>query len=143
MRSISNFKLIVVVVLGLLTPVGLAQERFQEGDLQGFTRSPTEHIINSFEGSFSTRAVSGVVVLQGVLEPISDVLFEVRGPGKNMMVHGAKTDRLGRFKLKRLPAGDYTFKVTLNGFQSVVGKLTVLKRSKTNVPIRIELAVGV
>ena len=42
-----------------------------------------------------------------------------------------------------LRAGEYVFKVTLNGFQSVIGTLIVSKGAAASEQIRIELSVGV
>jgi hypothetical protein len=53
------------------------------------------------------------------------------------------TDDKGRFRLRRLRPGEYLFKVTRSGFQSVVGRLTVSKAAAAKKPILIELPVGV
>lgn len=124
--------------------IATAQERFESGDLSGFTRSPTEHIINEMYEPIRTRRVEGVVGLGhgGDSIAIPDVLFEVRGPGASPVVRGVKTDKMGRFYLKHIVPGTYRFKATLHGFQSVIGTIVVIRRGST-APIRIELRVGV
>ncbi|MBI3678897.1 MAG: carboxypeptidase regulatory-like domain-containing protein [Acidobacteria bacterium] len=61
---------------------------------------------------------------------MANALLEVRGPGDSERVVGTKTNRDGAFRLKRIRSGDYVFKVTLNGFQSVVGRLRVVPGAK-------------
>jgi len=121
----------------------LAQERFEAGEFQGFTKSPSEHIINRFEKAITTRVLSGVVLSKTDSRPLADALFEVRGRGAASRVQGARTDKEGRFRFKHLRPGEYVFKVTRDGFQSVVGRLTVSKTAAAGEPIRIELSVGV
>ncbi len=119
-----------------------AQVRFVSGDMKGFTRSPTEHIINELDEVIQVQRVEGIVVLAGEAEPIADVLFEIRGPGLSQSVKGVKTDQTGHFRLKHVASGSYRFKATLNGFQSVVGTIVVGKKGRSQ-PIRIQLRFGV
>ena len=130
-----------VLLSGLLVMCA-AQERFETGELEGFTKSPTEHIIDRLEKPITTRLVSGVILAKTDSRPLADAVFEVRGPGATGKVQGVKSDREGRFRFKHLPPGKYVFKVTRDGFQSVIGRLTVSKTT-AGEPMRIELAVGV
>ena len=52
------------------------------------------------------------------------------------------TDKTGRFGIKDVQPGDYKFKVTKDGFQSVVGQISVKPGIKAK-PIQIELLYGV
>jgi hypothetical protein len=133
---------LALVVLGIALACG-AQERFQSGEFKGFTKSPTEHIISRVDEPFTVSSVRGSVVLSGKDEPLKDVLFEIRGPGDSERIRAAKTGAEGRFKIGRVPEGTYTFKATLDGFQSVVGTLVVSKKADRQKAIKIEMPLGV
>ena len=119
------------------------QERFSSGELKGFVKSGTEHIIVHVEEPFVVSAVAGVIASKTDSRPLANVIFEVRGPGNKETVRAAKTDHQGRFKIKRLLPGRYVFKATLDGFQSVVGMIVVSKTANQSTDIRIELPIGV
>ena len=128
-----------VIVMGTLTA---AQENSTVGD---FTKSPTEHIINRIEQPFVVRSVQGIVNRQtgGPAEPLANVLFEIQGPGTERKIRHATTDENGRFKMGHVPVGTYKFKATRNGFQSVIGTLTVSKEAPKTDEIKIAMAIGV
>lgn len=131
--------LMCVIVMSMLTA---AQEKSTVGD---FTKSPTEHIINQIEQPFVVRSVQGTVSRQtgGPVEPLANVLFEIEGPGTDRKIRHAKTDENGRFKMGHVPVGTYKFKATLNGFQSVMGTITVSKEAPKTDKIKIAMAIGV
>ena len=120
----------------------LGQSRFSSGEFKGFTVSPTEHIINRYEEEVKAHVFLGVVVDPSGF-PISGVVVEVRGPGKNEHVKGTLTDESGRFQFRHLRVGTYAFKVTSNGFQSVVGQVQIVAASGQKPLVRITLKVGV
>lgn len=128
-----------VIVMGTLTA---AQEKSTVGD---FVRSPTEHIINRIEQPFVVRSVQGIVNRQtgASTEPLANVLFEIEGPGSERKIRHATTDENGRFKMGHVPVGTYKFKATLNGFQSVMGTITVSKEAPKADKIKIAMAIGV
>ena len=76
-------------------------------------------------------------------EPLPNVLFEIQGPSTGKKIRRATTDEHGRFKIGHVPAGTYKFKATLDGFQSVMGTITISKNATTENEIRIEMQVGV
>lgn len=119
-----------------------AQEKTTVGD---FTKSPTEHIINQIDQPFVVQSVKGFISRQsaGPTEPLSDVLFEIQGPGADRKIRRGTTDENGRFKIGHVPTGTYKFKATLNGFQSVMGTITVSKRAPKADEIRIAMPIGV
>ena len=49
----------------------------------------------------------------------------------------------GRFRMGHVAEGTYKFKTTLNGFQSVMGRITVSKKATRHDEIKIEIPVGV
>ena len=117
-----------------------AQERFEEGWLKGFTKSPTEHIVDEPDKPFTVHAVRGVV-----LDPsgaaMAGVVLEIRdGAGR---IRGTKTNRKGTFKIGGPPKGTYKFKLTMNGFQSVVGNVVVSKKVNKADQMKIVMKVGV
>jgi hypothetical protein len=128
-----------MAVVGTLT---VAQEKATVGD---FTRSPTEHIINQIEQPFVVRSPKGIVSRQtaGPIEALANVLLEIQGPGADRRIRRATSDEKGRFNLGHVPVGTYKFKATLNGFQSVMGTITVSKKAAKTDEINIAMSIGV
>ena len=117
-----------------------AQERFETGWLKGFTKSPTEHIIDEPDKPFTVRAVKGVVLDPSGAE-MEGVVVEIRdGAGQ---IRGTKTNRKGTFKLSGVPKGTYKFKVTMNGFQSVVGDIIISNKANKTDQMKIVMQLGV
>ena len=115
----------------------------QDNDLSGFTESPTEHEITVLNEPLQLAGVKGIIRADdGYESPLSGVLFEVRGPGTERIIRSAITDRKGRFKIKGLKDGQYAFKATLNGFQSVVG-IIVLSRKAPHSNFMIKMLLGI
>ena len=123
---------------------GVSQEQAKwYKDLADFTKSPTEHIIVFLDEAFVVRSVEGVIRTErGPDDPLSDVLLELQGPGSDKRIRSTRTDRQGRFQMRRVPNGTYRFKATLDGFQSVVGTIVVSKKSKIK-EIEIQMPFGV
>lgn len=119
------------------------QERFTAGELKGFTKSPTEHIIEKLGETPVMRIVEGNVGSKSLDKPLEGVLIEIRGPGETVTLRSALSDRRGRFRFQRVPDGVYTIKATLNGFRSVVGAVSVQRSAKENKSLRIEMLHGV
>lgn len=117
-----------------------AQERFDTGWLKGFTKSPTEHIIDESEGPFTVPSVRGVA-----LDPsgagMAGAVVEIRD--ETGRIRGTNTNRNGTFRFGGVPRGRYKFKVTMNGFQSVVGDVVVTKKSRNAEQMKITMKVGV
>jgi hypothetical protein len=112
-------------------------------DLREFTRAQNEHIIVELDRPLRVRSVAGAVVLKGEGAPIPKVLFEVRGPGESKKIRRTVSGEDGRFVLRHVPPGTYRFKATLNGMQSVMGTLIVLRKGPADREIRIEMTFGV
>jgi hypothetical protein len=108
-----------------------------------FKQSATEHIIRTVQQPFEVRSIQGVVIEKVAdLSPFPDVAFEVRGAGTNGKVIRVTTDDRGRFRFGHLPDGTYEFKATLNGFQSVEGKILLSKKAPRRNRIAIEMLLG-
>ena len=116
-----------------------AQERFETGWLKGFTKSSTEHVIVVGDEPFTVRAVRGVV-LDATGAEREGVVVEIRD--QTGQIRGTNTNGQGRFNLHGVPEGRYRFKVTLNGFQSVVGDVAVTKKANKADQIKIVLNFG-
>lgn len=117
-----------------------AQDRFDGGRFKGFTRSPTEHIIEQYEGIIEVRKFGGLVVVHDY--PLEDAIVEIRGPGDQEAVRGVHTDKHGRFHFGALPEGSFAFKVTLNGFRPIVGKIQIKRSAKKRAPVHLEMLHG-
>jgi hypothetical protein len=127
-------------ILATIVP-STAQDGMTVGD---FTKSPTEHIIIQLAQPFVVQSVRGIIRRkQGDQGPLPDVLFEIEGPGNDKKIQRATTDEHGRFRIDRVAWGTYKFKTTLNGFQSVMGTITVSKSAAKQDEIKIEVPVGV
>lgn len=130
----------VAWMIAIVIPVA-AQNKATVGD---FTKSPTEHIINKIDRPFVVRSPNGVISRSdGDQEPLRNVLFEIEGPGTNRRIRRTTTDEHGRFEIGHVPPGNYAFKATLDGFQSVMGTITISKKAATRSEIRLKMRVGV
>ena len=119
------------------------QERIQSGEYRGFAKSPSEGIISRIEQPFLVQKVEGLILRSvGDRSPLDDVVLEIRGPGKSLMIRSVRTGTDGRFSLKDVQSGKYTFKATANGFQSLVGVIIVSPRASSDHPIRLEMKPG-
>ena len=119
-----------------------AQDRFQSGEFRGFTISPTEHNILELDKKFTVRTAKGVVVRDVDGFPLSNVIFEIRGPDDSEKIRGVKTNNRGQFKIKHVPRGTYLFKVTMRGYRSVVGTIVVSKKAERHKRIEIKMPLG-
>ena len=136
----------LAVLLFVVPPSNVAsaqQRRIQTGEFEGFTESSTEHIINRLQSPLIVRTLRGTINVARGGDPLEGVVFEVRGPGSSKAIRSAQTGRYGRFRIRRLHPGTYTFKVTRDGFQSVAGQLVVSKTAPDNLPITVQLEPGV
>jgi hypothetical protein len=132
-----------VVGFAVLVAVScFGQERFETGDLKGFTKSPLETDIISLEKPFVVHSIEGYVLIESTDQRLLEVIFEVRGPGKSEKIRAATTDEKGRFRIKGAPEGTYKFKATKDGFQSVVGAIVVGAKVEEKEPIKIEMLLG-
>jgi hypothetical protein len=75
------------------TFIALAQQRFESGDLKGFTKSSTEHIIEQLDDQVTVRSLEGTVVSKSLAQPLAGVLVEVRGPGLSERVRSERERR--------------------------------------------------
>ena len=133
----------IASVLALLAFPAFGQNRFQEGELKGLTISRDEHIMNEVREPFIVRSVEGNVSLNDHDDMLPGVLIEIRGPGEELTILSAITDKNGHFRIKNVQPGKYMFKTTLAGFQSEYGHITVSKQAPKGNRIQLALHVGV
>lgn len=135
-------RLVLILFIGAaFTSQG--QERFTAGELKGFTKSPTEHIIEKLGETAVLRIIEGSIGSKSLDKPLEGVLIEIRGPGATETLRRAFSDRRGRFRFRQVPDGNYMIKATLNGFRSVVGAISVRRSTKEHKGLRIEMLHGV
>ncbi len=111
-------------------------------DLSDFTKSPTERIINTIEDPFRVRTVTGMIGTEKSDGGRAGVLMEIEGPNDEQTVRRVMTGKNGRFKISHVPEGNYRFKATLYGFQSVIGTIVVSKHASQSSEIKIEMRMG-
>ncbi len=143
MKRISScLSVSLLFILGAL----FAQQRFGnefDGRFRGFTKSPTEHIMIEYEGCPEFRDVRGQVTEASSGIGIPNAIFELRSENPEERVKGVKTNSNGEFRMRSVDEGEYVFKVTMDGFQSVYGKLKVMKKASPGNVLRIQLHQGV
>ena len=122
----------------LLVSACIAEHRFQSGPYAGFTKLQQEQVIVELPKPLHIREVSGTVLTAKSREPVRKALFELRDDATGK-VKATKTDSEGRFQIKHIKDGKYTFKATRNGYQSVVGVLVVREKAPESQSLSIEM----
>lgn len=127
-----------ILAVLLLASTCLAEHRFQSGPYSGFTKLEPERVIVELGKPLHVSQVSGVVLAANSHEPLRKTLFELRDDGTGK-VKATKTDANGRFRMKQIKDGKYTFKATRKGYQSVVGVLIVRAKGPQPESVTIEM----
>lgn len=122
----------------LLVSTCIAEHRFQSGPYAGFTKLQQEQVIVELPKPLHIREVSGTVLAAKGREPVRKALFELRDDTTGK-VKATRTDGEGRFRMKHIKDGKYTFKATRSGYQSVVGILVLREKSPESQPVAIEM----
>ena len=122
------------------------QEEIRPGficGIEGFTLSSIEHIVDEINQKILVRTVEGKIISEGGPWPKEcQILFEIRkthGPTETIEGYA---DNEGNFEIPEVPEGTYCFKVTVEGWRSVMGIITVDKKAPKN-SIRIVMRMGV
>lgn len=112
--------------------------------LEGFSTSAAEHVIVEIKDPFRVRSVEGVITSQGGEWPEGvSPIFEIRRPGRSEKVRQLQTDAHGLFTMPKVPPGEYCFKATVTGWQSVVGTIVVTADADPKRTITLEMPLGV
>jgi len=113
--------------------------------IDGFTKANIEYIIKFLKDPFIVKKISGRVQL-GDGTPFPGAIFEIRKKDlnwKSQKIHRVFSNKNGFFCFKRVKRGTYCFKVTLNGWQSVMGEIIISNKAKKNSSVVIEISPGV
>ncbi len=102
-------------------------------------------IIHELAEPVVVRSLEGDVRISSTRsdDPLRGATVEVFGPNGSTIKHSAETDARGRFKIKGLKAGTYSFHVWASGFNSVVGRLVISKHTDHGNKFHVELTFGV
>jgi hypothetical protein len=133
--------LCIVSLLLLAAPFPWAQSS-PPLDQSNFTKSPNEHTIQQIEDPFHVRTIAGTITTARGEGGRTDVLLEIQGPGDDLTIRHALTDKHGHFKISKMPEGNYRFKATFFGFQPVTGTIIVSKHAPQVSEIKIEMQLG-
>jgi len=107
---------------------------------EGFTQSASEHIIVELEKPLRVRTVEGT---RGDWPDGVSPLFEVRGRGDApSQRRQVRSDYRGYFKVPGLRAGEYCFKATVDGWQSVTGVIVVSPAADPASRVNFEMRLG-
>lgn len=119
----------VIVLQRFFLVSGQAQNRFDYGKFQDFSKSPTEHIIMEIDHPIQLRNVKGLTMDEEE-SPLRDAVFELREKSSDT-VRMTTTDARGHCK------------ATMNGFPSVVGVVVVPRSADRKAIVQIRMKVGV
>jgi hypothetical protein len=111
---------------------------------EGFTQSPIEHIVDEIKQPIIVRAVKGQITNeQGGWPRDTSILFEIREIGGLGGTAKTYADSEGSFCLPDVAEGRYCFKITVLGWQSVIGIIQVDRRANAKDSILIVMKIGV
>jgi hypothetical protein len=127
------------LIILLLAGGSFGEHRFRSGPYSGFTKLEPERVIVELPKPLHVREVSGVLLAGDQHEPVRKALFELRDDDTGK-IKAAKTDNEGRFHIKHVKDGRYTFKATRKGYQSVVGVLVVREKLQQPEPVTINMS---
>ena len=128
----------VLLMLVLVAANSLAQMRYNSGPFKGFLKEEPTLNAKEIPRPFEVRAIRGTLIFGD--HPLPEAFFEVRDAAGQVFT--AKTDEHGAFTLPDAKSGRYDFKVSKNGFESVVGKVVVSHNAPQKNRIRIQLSLG-
>lgn len=112
--------------------------------INSFTESPSEHIIVELDRPFIVRSVEGTIASQGGDWPEDTrVLVELRSAGGAGRLIQARADSRGLFKMPDVEPGEYCFKATVDGWQSVIGVIVVSDTADPASRVSFEMLLGV
>jgi hypothetical protein len=119
------------------------QQLIRHCDLNDFTPAE-EHIIDEIKQPFIVRTISGQILDEiGEGEWVEDwPLFEIRAIGKAKKILSTHADRVGAFVIASVPEGQYCFKATMRGWNSVMGVIIVSKKADPKNRIVLQMNLG-
>lgn len=112
--------------------------------LDGYTQSGAEHIIDKIEQTFVVGEIHGNIINSHGYGRTKDVrvLFEIRGI-KDGLIKKTYAYENGNFGVKNVPDGQYCFKATVLGWQSVMGIIIIDKNASPKNKIVFKMMMGI
>ena len=108
-----------------------------------FAAQPGEHITSVQEKPLSVRSVKDVVHSAAGDWPTGTVIrFELVRQGPQSASRATRGDSQGRFSIGHVGPGEYCYRASAVGWQSVIGRLVVSRDGPTD-PIQLTLALGI
>jgi hypothetical protein len=132
--------LTLLLVLLAFAPSQDAQQRFESGPYKGFVREEPELDKVEIGQPFEVPTTINGIIVHSEGQPVSGALFEIRD-GSGRVLSSVASDA-GRFQIAHVRPGTYDFKVTKNGFHSVIGTITVSRKTPQKNSVHIQLSLG-
>jgi len=120
------------------------QQLILQCNADSFTQAITEHILDEIRQPFWVRTIRGKInnAIDQEWAEDSRVLFEIRGIDKEKKIRHTYADKYGVFEMSNVPEGQYCFKATVNGWDSVMGVIIVSKTADPKNEIVFEMKLG-
>ena len=152
MRKNSEFFLkMVLIILSILTMRQHIETQKKEKEdfytfcsSYGFTQASIEQI-SHLEKPFVVKKICGTVLSIEGLPLGKELVFEIRKKDRNwktQKIFRATTDDKGEFCIKCVKQGTYCFKVTLEGWRSVMGEIILSDKADKNSKILVKMEPG-
>jgi hypothetical protein len=138
-RSLRALTIAALLIFGFHGVRCLQDSRIQSGPYKGFLQEEPELNRVELPNPFTVAVVQGTIFYR-LHSPLANAAFEIRDSSGR--VRTVFTGNDGQFKIEGVPPGVYQFKVTKNQFESVVGKVIVLRKVSRKKTISIQLQLG-
>jgi hypothetical protein len=112
--------------------------------LEGFTDAPGGHQLEEIEQPFIVSKVKGLIKSAvGDWPEGARILFELRSKEAGSITRRVETNKFGEFIIDGISEGQYCFKATIYGWQSVMGIIIVSKKADSKGEIRFSMRLEV
>jgi hypothetical protein len=112
-------------------------------DSEAFTDAPSEHMLVELDTPFYVKAVEGVISSEGGEWPDGiSVLVEIRPARGRGPTQQTDSNPDGSFRIPNVAPGEYCFKATAQGWQSVMGVIIVSRAAGASNRIRFAMPLG-
>ena len=115
-------------------------QKFDSGPYKGFTKSATEHVVVELPESLSVRSLQGSITGPHKEDVLPGVVLEIRD--ESGMMRSGVSDSRGRFHIRGVRKGTYRFKVTKDGFSSIVGTVVLTRAASQKSTITLQMAIA-
>jgi hypothetical protein len=112
--------------------------------LEGFSKTPHEHIVEELDKPVVVSSVAGVIVsAAGEWPDDAVVTFALRSTQILGELREVRTDSRGYFSVPDVSHQDYCFKATAAGWRSIVGMIVVSKGADQSARVNLRMRLGV